>query len=319
MTGHLNRLSALTKSSGNDSSFVAALTPSRRRLLQAVCLAPAALLLGAFLLGPLLWAAGSSFTDMALTGAAARNQEWVGLDNYVQLFDDPDFGESLLVTVVFVLLSGIIGQNVLGLCVAVWMRHGYPALGAVARLALVIAWILPEIVAAFAAIAFFRADGTLNWILGLGGMAQPNWLFDSALAVVIAANIWRGTAFSMMVYRAALDGVPASLVEAAALDGAGPLRRLAYVTLPLIRGSIVSNLMLTTLQTFSVFTLIFVMTGGGPSRQTMTLPVMAYREAFEFGNIGYGIAVSVVVVVLAAVFSAAYLKLLAVRQPEMSA
>ena len=102
----------------------------------------------------------------------------------------------------------------------------------------VLAWVLPEIVAAFALYAFFSTDGTLNAMLGWFGLEGTSWLYYFPLLSVIVANIWRGTAFSMMVYNAALAEVPPDLTEAATIDGAGAWQRFTRVTLPVIRRSI---------------------------------------------------------------------------------
>lgn len=131
---------------------------------------------------------------------------------------------------------------------------------------------------------------------------------------VILANIWRGTAFSMMVYNAALSEVPPELTEAATIDGAGAWQRFIRVTLPVIRRSISTNLLLTTLQTLGVFTLIWVMTGGGPGTQSSTLPVLAFQEAFKFSQVGYGTAIAVVTLLIGALFSAVYIRIL---KPEV--
>ena len=286
-----------------------------RQLLRYLPVLPAVLLLLVFLAGPVLWAFHSSLTNAGLTGRYARNPEWVGLQNYQRLLQDPVFPLSLALTVLFVAGSAIVGQNVLGLALAVLMRRARPVVSATVGTAVVAAWVLPEIVAAFAAYAFFSRDGTLNQLLGNFGASETDWLYTVPMAAVILANIWRGTAFSMLVYRAALNGVPAELTEAAHMDGAGPWQRLAFITLPVIRGSIATNLMLVTLQTLAVFTLIWVMTAGGPANGSTTLPVLAYQEAFKFGDIGYGTAVASVLILIGAVFGAAYLRLLRERKP----
>ena len=264
------------------------------------------LLLLLFLAGPIVWSLYGSFTNAALTGRAAREPRWIGLDNYVRLFTDPTFPQSLLITVVFVLASAVIGQNLLGLGLALLIERASGVVGAVAGTVVVAAWVLPEIVAAFAAYAFFADDGTLNQLLG----GSTDWLYDLPLAAIILANVWRGTAFSMLVYRAALRNVPAELLEAATMDGAGPVQRFVHITLPSIRGSIGTNLMLITLQTLSVFTLIYVMTAGGPNYASATLPLFAYTEAFRFGDIGYGTAIATVMLFLGGVFAVAYLRVL---------
>jgi multiple sugar transport system permease protein len=128
------------------------------------------------------------------------------------------------------------------------------------------------------------------------------------MLAVVLANIWRGTAFSMLVYQAALSEVPSDLVEAAQVDGAGPVRRFWHVVLPVIRRTVVTNLMLITLQTLGVFGLIYVLTAGGPDNKTQTLPLLMYEQAFKFGQIGYGTAIALVLLVLGAVFSLVYIR-----------
>ncbi|WP_142063144.1 MULTISPECIES: carbohydrate ABC transporter permease [unclassified Pseudarthrobacter] len=281
-----------------------------RGLLRYLPVLPALLLLLVFLAGPVFWAFQASFTNTGLTGRNARNPEWVGLENYQRLLLDPVFPLSLWLTVLFVGASAVLGQNLLGLALAVLMRRARRAVSAAVGTAVVAAWVLPEIVAAFAAYAYFSRDGTLNQLLGGLGMGQPDWLYSWPMAAVVLANIWRGTAFSMLVYRAALNDIPTEVAEAAQMDGAGGWKRLAFITLPMIRGSIATNLMLVTLQTLAVFTLIWVMTAGGPANASTTLPVLAYQEAFKFGDIGYGTAVASVLLLIGAVFGVGYIRLL---------
>ena len=276
-------------------------TPAR-----ALPLVPAAGLLLIFLAGPIAWALVGSLSDRALSGTRAADPQFVGFDNYARLFADPVLPLSIGVTVVFVVGSAIIGQNVLGLLLAVLFRSGSRAVAGTVGVLVVTAWVLPEIVAAFVSYAFLSADGTLNGILAAVGIEGPNWLYAFPVVAIILANTWRGTAFSMMIYRAALDDVPPEIIESSMLDGAGGWQRLRLITLPMIRGTIFTNLMLTTLQTLSVFTLIWVMTSGGPGNLSSTLPVLAYTEAFQFGDIGYGNAIAVIMLVLGAVFSVGY-------------
>nr|WP_306639075.1 sugar ABC transporter permease [Pseudarthrobacter siccitolerans] len=281
-----------------------------RRLLRYLPVLPALLLLLVFLAGPVFWAFHASFTNIGLTGRNARTPEWVGLENYQRLLLDPVFPLSLGLTVLFVAGSAVLGQNLLGLALAVLMRRARRAVSSLVGMTVVAAWVLPEIVAAFAAYAYFSRDGTLNQLLGGVGTARSDWLYSWPMAAVVLANVWRGTAFSMLVYRAALNDIPTEVAEAAQMDGAGGWQRLAFITLPMIRGSIATNLMLITLQTLAVFTLIWVMTAGGPANASTTLPVLAYQEAFKFGDIGYGTAVASVLLLIGTVFGVGYIRLL---------
>ncbi|MFI9388218.1 carbohydrate ABC transporter permease [Kutzneria sp. NPDC052558] len=270
-------------------------------------LAPSIVLLGLFVAGPILWCFYAAFTNSALSGIAARRPRFVGLDNFTTAFTSPNVAASLWLTVVFVVLSAVVGQNGMGMLLAVFMQHRGKVLRGVVGTVVVAAWVLPEVVAAFAIYAFLNAQGTLNEVLGWFGLSQ-NWLYTAPMLAVVLANVWRGTAFSMLVYQAALSEVPSDLVEAAEVDGAGPLGRFWHVVLPVMRRTVVTNLMLITLQTLGVFGLIYVLTAGGPDNKTQTLPLLMYEQAFKFGQIGYGTAIALVLLVLGAVFSLVYIR-----------
>src|SRR5699024_9929473 len=131
--------------------------------------------------------------------------------------------------------------------------------------------ILPEVVAGYLLYTFFEDEGSLNTILAFLHLPTQSWLVSIPILAVSFANIWRGTAFSMLVYSAALGSIPSDIYESAAIDGAGPVRRFTSVTLPLMRPAVATNLMLITLQTLSVFGLIWIMTAGGPAQRSQTL------------------------------------------------
>lgn len=274
---------------------------------------PALAILAVFFAGPVLWSCYAAFTNMALTGTGAATSTFTGLENFRLMLADPAFRGSVVRTLVFVFGSAVIGQNTLGLLLALLMRGRARAVVSTVGAVVVAAWVIPEIVGGFVWYAFLSDDGTLNTILRAVGLPGTSWLVFTPMLAVVVANVWRGTAFSMLVYQAALSEVPPELVEAAAVDGAGPLRRLAYVTLPLIRRAIATNLMLITLQTLSLFTLIFVMTGGGPGVQTQTLPIFMYQQAFRFFQLGYGTAISLVLLLIGALASLIYVRLLRVE------
>lgn len=270
---------------------------------------PALLLLGVFFAGPLLWSVYSAFTNVALTGSSSI--DFVGLDNFRTMIHDSQFWNSLWLTLVFVVGSAVIGQNTLGLLIALLLRgRGKVARAAVSGL-VIAAWTVPETVAGFCWYSFLHREGTLNAILHHVGFSQ-NWLYTTPMLAVILANVWRGTAFSMLVYQAALNDVPPELHEAAAVDGASTWQRLRRVTLPLIRRSIVTNLMLITLQTLAAFGLIYVMTKGGPGTKSSTTPIYMYQESFQFYKLGYGTAMALVLLVIGAIFSLIYVRLIKV-------
>ncbi|MEV0558850.1 MULTISPECIES: carbohydrate ABC transporter permease [unclassified Streptomyces] len=280
----------------------------RRALTRALPVSPAVVLLLLFLAGPIAYCAYIAFTDLQLTGQAESS--FVGFDNFRAAFKDDAFLNAVWLTLVFTVLSSLIGQNTLGLTLAVLMQRASKPVRTVTGGIVVAAWVLPEVVAGFLLYAFFRREGTLNAVLDWLHLPSQNWLFTLPILAVSFANVWRGTAFSMLVYSAALNEIPKEITEAAEVDGAGGWRRMWHITLPMIRRSIGTNLMLNTLQTLSVFGLIWVMTRGGPGNRSQTLPLFMYEQAFQKSMIGYGTAVALLLLVVGSLFSLVYMRLL---------
>ncbi|MFH9108044.1 carbohydrate ABC transporter permease [Streptomyces albus] len=278
------------------------------RVLRRLPLAPATALLLLFLVGPIAYCVAVAFTDMRLTGQASAS--FVGVENFTRAFGDPAFRNAVVLTLVFTVLSSLLGQNTLGLALAALMRRASKTVRTVAGAVVICAWVLPEIVAGFLLYTFFHKEGQLNAVLGALGLPGQNWLFTLPVLAVSFANVWRGTAFSMLVYSAALGQIPREVTESAQVDGASGRQRLWHITLPMIRRSIGTNLMLNTLQTLSVFGLIWAMTKGGPAHRSETLPVFMYDQAFTKSLIGYGTAVALLLLVVGALFSLVYLRLL---------
>jgi multiple sugar transport system permease protein len=245
---------------------------------------------------------------MQLTGQASPS--FVGLDNFRKAFADANFRNAVVLTLVFTLISSILGQNTLGLALAAMMQRSSKAMRSVTGAIVISAWVVPEIVAGFLLYTFFNKQGTLNTILDWLQLPSQNWLYTLPIVAVSFANVWRGTAFSMLVYSAALSEIPKEVTESAQVDGAGGLQRLWHITLPMIRRSIGTNLMLNTLQTLSVFGLLWAMTRGGPGDRSQTLPLFMYEKAFQDSLIGYGTAVALLLLVVGALFSVVYLRLL---------
>ena len=276
-------------------------------------MAPALTIIALFFLAPIAWTFYIAFTNMELTGATATNYSFVGLQNFRHMFSDSGFRNSVGLTLIFTLGSAVIGQGGLGLLLAILMRGKNGVFRAVLGAIVVGAWVVPEIVAAFIWYAFLNKEGSLNVFLGALHLPQSNWLYAAPMISVILANVWRGSAFSMLVFSAAISDVPQDVLEAASIDGAGPLQRLVRITLPLIKNSIMTNFILITLQTLALFTLIFAMTGGGPGTKTQTLPIYMYQQAFQFYQLGYGSALALVLLVIGAAASLIYVRILKVE------
>ncbi|MEZ0494295.1 carbohydrate ABC transporter permease [Kineococcus sp. TBRC 1896] len=283
--------------------------PVKVDIARALPLTPAIVLLLVFLAGPILWCVYAAFTNTALTGAGSGNTRFVGLDNFRAAFTSDAFANSVVLTLVFTLLSAVVGQNLLGLALALLQKRSVKVVRTLVGITVIGAWVIPEVVAGYLWYAFLAQDGTFNEFLGTFGLGQ-NWLYTLPIIAVSLANVWRGTAFSMLVYNAALSEIPAEIEEAAEMDGATGWRRLRWVTVPMIKRTVTTNLMLITLQTLSVFGLIYTMTKGGPGTKSQTLPLYMYEQAFSFSQIGYGTAIALVLLAVGAVFSILYMRLL---------
>ncbi|WP_053753290.1 carbohydrate ABC transporter permease [Streptomyces sp. MMG1533] len=295
--------------SGPPTSRSATTSPKLHRgLTRALPVTPALVLLLLFLAGPIAYCAYIAFTDLQLTGQAQSS--FVGFENFRTAFQDEEFLNAVWLTLVFTVVSSLIGQNTLGLALASLMQRASKPVRTLTGGIVITAWVLPEVVAGFLLYAFFRREGTLNAILDWLRLPSQNWLFTLPILAVSFANVWRGTAFSMLVYSAALNEIPKEITEAAEVDGAGGWRRMWHITLPMIRRSIGTNLMLNTLQTLSVFGLIWVMTRGGPGDKSQTLPLFMYEQAFQNSMIGYGTAVALLLLLVGSLFSVVYMRLL---------
>jgi len=272
---------------------------------------PALLLVGAFLVFPAMWTLYLGLTDYRLTGIAAAHPQFVGLTNYTTAFGDAQFRNSLWLTILFVLGSAIIGQTCMGFGIA-WSVRSVPRLvrGVVETLVL-LAWILPSSVVAYLWIAYLgRGDGTLNTILQTQG---TDWLLAHPMLSIIVFNTWRGAAFSMLLFSAALNAVPPSQLETARLSGASTLQQLRDVVFPHIRGHILTNTLLISLWTFNDFS-PYLLTAGGPNHASETLPVYIYNSALNAGQLGYGSAISLIMLVVNLVIALFYLRLLKERR-----
>ena len=277
----------------------------------AALIAPALLLVGAFLVVPALWTIYLGVTDYRLTGIQAANPRFVGLDNYTEAIRDPDFRRSLWLTVVFVFGSAIVGQTVAGLALAWTLRSVHRLVKASVETLVLMAWILPSSVVAFLWVAYLSRDGgTVNAILGTDG---TDWLIEHPMASIIVFNTWRGTAFSMLLFSAALAAVPPSQLESARLAGAGTLAQLRDVVLPFIRGHVLTNTLLISLWTFNDFS-PYLLTAGGPNHASEVLPVFIYNKALYGGALGYGSAISFLMLLLNLVIALFYVRLLRERR-----
>jgi multiple sugar transport system permease protein len=246
-----------------------------------------------------------SFQEVTIGNIASWNRPFVGLDNYREVLADPVFTQVLWNTIVFT-AANVLLSCLLGLGLALLFDLGFPG-AAFLRGVMLLGWILPPMVVGAVFKWLMATDaGLINALLG----ARIHWISDPdmSLVAVTLANVWYGTPFAMILIAAGLAGVPQELYEAAALDGAGRLRRFLYVTLPILWPTLLAVLALSTIYTLRVFDLIWTMTRGGPVDSTNILPLWSFLFSFELFRFGKGAAVACLSLVLVLLVGLLYIR-----------
>ena len=275
-------------------------------------LLPAFLFVLVFLIYPFFSIFLMSFTNQTLVGTAAANPQNVGLANYLDLFNAAnwmrrgEFGASLLLTAQFVIGSALIGQAGLGLLLATLFNNRKGLLRETIFTIAITAWIIPDVVVAFAWFAYLNPGGTLNSVLGVFGLPAFDWLFNYPMLSIILFNTWRGTAFSMLLFSSALGSIPPSQLETAAVLGANAWQKFRDILLPQLGRYILTDMLLITLWTFNTFT-PFLLTGGGPVNKTDVVSIYIYRTGLKFFEFGKGSAVAMVVMIINLLLVGVYL------------
>ena len=276
---------------------------------KSVLLIPALVLLLAFFIIPIVLTVYYSFTNMALTGAAAQNFQFIGLENYKRILSDPNTLVSIRNTFIF-LIGSLVGQSVLGFLIAYFMKGKAKAFRSVVGPCILAGWVMPEIVVSLCCLAFFDVSGTFNKIIGTLHIPGVDFIYGHPMMTIIIANVWHGTAFSMLNFQSALDNVSGDIEEAARVDGANRIQTLVRIIVPCIKDTIATNTMLNTLSTLGVFGLIWALTGGGPGMSTTTLPIYMYNQGLKNFQLGQGTAVVMILLFVGAVCSIIYTRLL---------
>jgi len=225
------------------------------------------------------------------------------VDNYARLLSDAKFWKSLGNTVYFVVV-GVPLTLALGLLIANALSRGITRF----RTAFRVGYYLPVItsIVAIAVVWRFLLNpdfGLINLLLAQIGVNGPNWLANPTLAMpsIIAMAVWRNVGFAMVVFVAGMQAIPSMLYEAASIDGAGRWQSFRYVTLPMLRPTILFMLVITTIGYLQLFEEPFVMTGGGPLDATLSVTMYMYQQGFQFFHQGYASAIAYVLFVIVAI------------------
>lgn len=268
-------------------------------------LTPAFALLIVLFLIPMGYAIYLGLTNLTLVGPTAVKWGFTGTQNLVRLKSDSEFWSSLWTTAFFI-AGSIIGVIVVGYGLASLLMRAQAWMRIVVGGVVVVAWMMPAVTAGMTWYASTTGSGTFAT---LSGMRNSNFLDAQPLLVVTLANIWSMTGFAMLVMGAALRNIPGEAIEAAVVENASAWQRFRKIILPLMRPTIIAVVLLVALLSLANFSLIYIMTQGGPGTATNILPLYSYQQAFTFNNLAYGALIGNVMVLLATVFGVLYVRI----------
>ncbi|MEE4494191.1 carbohydrate ABC transporter permease [Streptomyces sp. NPDC050529] len=277
----------------------------RKQFTAWLFLVPTLLIFGLFAWWPIVRSLLISFQRTNLVDPAV----WVGFDNFRAVFDDPLLGTAVGNTLLFVGLGLLIGFPAPLFLAAVMstVRRG----AGVFRFLVYLPVVIPPVVAILLWKWFYDpGSGLFNSALGAIGLGPYSWLesSDSAMLSLVLESTWAGMGGAVLIYLAAMVGIPGELYEAAEMDGAGIWRRLWHIMLPQLRSVIGLLLLVQLINTVQVFTEPYVFTGGGPENSTLTVLLLIFRYAFQDGAYGQAAALSFLMVLALALLSAVYLR-----------
>jgi multiple sugar transport system permease protein len=277
-------------------------------------LVPALAMLFVFTLLPAIWAAYISVTDLALAGPKAMNYTFTGLKNYIKLFADRDFHNSLWLTLQYTAYTNT-GQFILGMGSALFLSRRKLRGQGVLLAIIVLPMVIPGITQALIWSSMFGAKemGTLNRIVGIFGVDPVLWLRQAPMLSVVLVNFWNNAGFAMILFLAGLENIPKEVLESAKMDGANGWQTLVRIKLPLIRYVVMLWLLLNTIGCLGMFDLVFALTRGGPGNSTELLGIYVYNQGFQFFELGYGSAAAMVMLVISLFFALIYMRLMRVE------
>lgn len=280
---------------------------STRRLFPYLMISPAVLYLAALLLVPIVLGILTSF--FRPHGLLPGFGHFVGLQNYVRLAEDTEFWHSLLVTLEYT-VGCLVGAVGVGLGTAVLLNKEFPGRG-LARALMTAPWAMPEVAAVLIWIWMMDSNyGVANSLARHLHLIAHNirWLnqVQWAMPAVLIITVWKIFPLATLVILTALQAVPDELLEAAEIDGANSGQSFWHVTLPLIRPTLLLISLLITVWSLKRFTVIWLTTQGGPVGVTETLPIMVYRAAFKFFDLGYAATIGTVGLLVSLVFAALF-------------
>ena len=250
--------------------------------------------------------------DVSVRNLVKGEKHFIGIKNYVEIFKDDVFRKSMVNTLVFT-VSCLVFQFFIGFVLALLFNKKFTFAKTVRGLTM-IPWMMPMTVTALMFKFMFSTDvGIINYIFKNLGLIQNNveWLTTpkTAMIAVVAANVWIGIPFNTILISTGLTTIPSELYESASVDGANGFQSLVKITLPLLRPTIESVLVLGFIYTFKVYDLVYVMTGGGPVNSTHLLSTYSYKLSFDMFQYSKGSAVANVLFLILFLVGLLYLRI----------
>ncbi len=273
-----------------------------RKFTPMAFIGPALLVMAILLVFPLLFSFKLSFQQWHMIEQASPF--WIGLDNYFELLANKQFWNSFGLQLLFVVVA-VSFELLIGLLVAVLLNREFPGNKIIRALLLLPIFILPVVSGLTFRFMYNPQYGAINYFLKLIGFNSIAWLShpETAFAAIIIQDIWRMWPFMFMILFAGLSSLPEEPYEAAIIDGASRWRTFLHITLPLLKPTIMTAIILRTVDALKAFSEIFVMTSGGPGNATTLLSVHIYKSAFKFWELGYSAASSYMLVFIAMIFT----------------
>jgi len=270
-------------------------------------LIPAVVVLLLIVAYPLFYGFYLSMTNMSLR--TFKDPSFIGLANYVKLFDDKDFFATFVRTIKWTFIN-VFFHVTLGLSLAMLLNRKIFG-KTIIRVLLIIPWAMPQYIAALTWRGMLNKQyGAINIVLQKIGIEPVAWLTNPQMTFVgaILTNIWLGFPFMMMIALGGLQSIPSELYEAAQIDGANRFQKFKNITLPLLRPVMTPSIILGTVWTFNMVNVILILAGGFGNPETQILVTEVYRTAFSFYRYGYGAAYSVAIFAILLVFGFVYAK-----------
>ena len=279
--------------------------------------APAMLITAALGIYPMLFSLWMSFVEYDLLRINEFGTPFVGLDNYVEVFSDPRFVQTLFNTIIFTILA-VAATLGFGLLLSQVLNINYRGRTAL-RMLVCVPWFVPPAVASAIWMWLLNTDRSpINFLLQDLGLITSNvrWLTDSAtwgpfsipMMSIVAVRVWNGLPFAVIFLLAALQSIPRSLYEAAEVDGASLMQKFWYVTLPMLRPVLAILITLLVIGGLGSFEINYIMTGGGPQNLTNIMAVYSYQQAFSFFRFDLASASSGVIFLMTGFISIFYLR-----------